>query len=200
MTNLIGVYEGSPISSGIFPSLPDRSALLWQDGRNMVFRNGSVANSLGQFRLFAPVEASPILGALEFFSGSTKYVVFGTRSKLYIYNATAKTVTEISNTTPYTPITSGVWQLKRWGTWVVASNGIDPVQVWKGSGRFIDLAGTPFTYAKVIETNDTHLFAFNTSSGANMLHWSDLDDIEDWTATSTNQAGRSPHLAVSKME
>lgn len=58
---------------------------------------------------------------------------------------------------------------------------------WTGSGSAADLLGTPPSNVKYIDTHKRRVFMANSSAGASRLHFSALDDPEDWTTT--NDAG-----------
>jgi len=177
------------IDAGLFPSLPGRRGAIWRDGRNVTFMEESVQAALGQFGLFYTGTSSPITGiAASVISGADK-IYFGTPADLFCWDGT--TVDERTNSGgDYTGTTSDLWSFARWGNWMAASNGVDALQVDKNdTNDFNDLSGTPFTYAKVIAATDTHLLAANTSLGGSWLGWTDVDDIEDWTAAADNQAG-----------
>ena len=178
------------LGSGLFPSLPGRRARLWKDGRNVTFADQLVETALGQFLMFDPEQASSVTGVKASVIAGIPTVFFGTLTKLWQWDVT-NGLEDLSGTT-YTGTTEDLWVFARFGDFMLATNNVDPLQVYKGVTDFEDLAGTPFTRCKTIYATDTHLLAFNTSNGGNFIEWTDADDIEDWTATSTNDAGNVP--------
>ncbi len=58
---------------------------------------------------------------------------------------------------------------------------------WTGSGASASLGGTPPANAKHIEVHKRRVFIANTSAGNSRLHFSALDNPEDWTTA--NDAG-----------
>lgn len=188
MTRLIGKVEDE-LGTGLFPSYPGRKPLFWSDGRNVTFDSGLIKAALGQFVLASIGAAAPILGVKVVNVNGVPTVYFGISYYLYKYTEAGGIV----NISPGLYIgDDNPWVFAVWGEWIAATNNVDPVQLYKNTGNFADLSGPSFTRAKLIEANDTHVFAFNTSNGANFVEWCDLDDIEDWTATSTNEAGNLP--------
>lgn len=62
-------------------------------------------------------------------------------------------------------------------------------QKWNGAGSSSNLGGTPPANVKFIETHKGRVFMANSSAGKSRLHFSKLDDPEDWTSTGTTGAG-----------
>lgn len=60
-------------------------------------------------------------------------------------------------------------------------------QKWTGSGSSSALGGSPPSNAQFIDTHKRRVFIANTSAGVNRLHYSALDNPEDWTTA--NDAG-----------
>ena len=54
-------------------------------------------------------------------------------------------------------------------------------QKWTGTGSSSSLGGTPPSNAKYIDTHKRRVFIANSSAGTNRLHYSALDNPEDWT-------------------
>lgn len=53
----------------------------------------------------------------------------------------------------------------------------------------VNLAGTPFTRAKVVKRKEVFLFAFNTNNGDTRVEWSDASNPENWTIGGASRAG-----------
>lgn len=178
------------LGSGLFPSHPGKKPPLWENGRNVVFEYGLVKAALGQFLMFAPAEAARIMGIKAAYVAGTPTVYFGTPTKLWKWTESGG-VEDLSDEV-FSGGEGNPWIFALWGNWIAATNNTEDLKIYKNTGNFADLAGTPFTRCKVIESTNTHLFAMNTSNGGNYIEWTDVDDIEDWTATSTNEAGNKP--------
>jgi hypothetical protein len=81
------------------------------------------------------------------------------------------------------------WSLVPFGVWVIATNGVDLPQIYKGVS-FADITPTPpFTTAEIMLNRGPHILAFNLSTSKKDFAWSDEDDPELWAAATTNAAG-----------
>lgn len=179
------------LGSGLYPSEPGRAPFMWKDGRNVAFKDFHVTAALGQFLMFLSTIQVPITGIKSTRIAGVPTVFFGTTVGLYKWDEDngVEELTRASGV--YTGTVNDSWQFARWGDWMVASNGVDPVQVYKNAGDFVALTA-PFTWAKLIYSTDTHLLVFNLDTGENIVKWSDLDDVETWATTTTNDAGEKP--------
>lgn len=80
------------------------------------------------------------------------------------------------------------WSFAVWGNWVLATNGADPPQIYKGTS-FADIAGAPVKAQHVFVLGQ-HAVLANTSDGANAIAWSAQGDPEQWDFTADVTAGR----------
>lgn len=193
MPDRLLAVHANELGSGLSPSEPGRAAPFWKQGRNVVFNDGHVASELGQSIMFFTQQQEPITGIKSTNIDGVPVVFFGTLTSLYRWDEVngvvdLTRVDGLSAKVPYTGTVHNPWQWARWGSWMVASNGVDPVQVYKNTGKFVALAA-PFTFAKLLYSLDTHLLVLNTSDGDNIVKWSDLDNIEEWATTVSNDAG-----------
>ena len=85
---------------------------------------------------------------------------------------------------------NGQWSLETWGTWLLATNDVDPVQVWKGgvSGAAA-LAGVAVSRAKIVRKLANHVILYNTNLSGQEARWCSRSDPETWTATEATTAG-----------
>ena len=58
---------------------------------------------------------------------------------------------------------------------------------WTGSGASASLGGSPPSNVKFVDTHKRRVFMANSSAGTNRLHYSAVDNAEDWTTA--NDAG-----------
>jgi hypothetical protein len=176
------------IQSGIY-QIGKAAAVLWQDGRNIVFRDLGFRSAGGATQKSVPLGDQARDIAQAYVSGTlAKRLYFGTDTKVEMHELIGGVWTETDLLT--WPTAGQYADLETWGTWLVATNGVDPVKVWKNTGLLVDLAGTPFTRAKIIKRKQPFLLAFNTNNiGDTGVEWSSDSDIENWTPTSANSAG-----------
>lgn len=178
--------NSAAIQTGIWKTAK-ASGILWEEGNNIVFRD------LG-FRSVGGAQEQPgslsdeVRDIAQAYVAPERRIYFGTDTAVEMRQYVAE---NWFSSTLGTWVTPGQYaDLETWGAWLVATNGIDPVLVWKNTGSLVALAGTPFTRAKVLLRKQPFLLAFNTDNiGDTAVEWSSDSDIEDWTPTSINKAG-----------
>jgi hypothetical protein len=136
--------------------------------------------------------ASTCVGAalLTKLDGTTRLIA-GAPQKLY--EAGASTWTDVSRASTYTTGTTGVWRFAQQANVSFAANGADTVQASSGSGAFSCIAGAPI--AAIVETAGKFVFAINTSTNANGIQWSALNNYASWSASIATQAGSDTLVA-----
>jgi len=72
---------------------------------------------------------------------------------------------------------------------LVIVNATITTQKWAGTGATAALLGTPPANVKYIEKHANRMWMANSSAGKSRLHYSALDDVEDWTDTGDDGAG-----------
>jgi hypothetical protein len=149
------------IQSGIWKTNKAAGAL-WQEGNNVVFRNNGVEKLLGatqfgdagdQVRDFAQAYISTT-------AARRAYITTDTKVRMFELLASVWTPTDLLTW----PTASQYSDIETWGTWLLATNGIDPVKVWKNTGTMVNLGGVPFTKAKILKRKTPFLLAFNTNN------------------------------------
>lgn len=191
---LFEVRTGELLASGLFKSVFVGDAPLWVSGQNVLFRGLSVRKLPGFVEIEDLEEGVPRgAGALQSEAGVQQLFV-GTQEKLWRWFP--GNLTDISKAGGYsgavnqvgsTPATT--WIFERWGNWMLATNGVDAVQIWKATGDFADLAGTTFGWAEIIVRVNAHMVALNTENGQSTFEWCHQDDVEQWVPTAENTAG-----------
>lgn len=173
------------IQSGIWKTAK-ASGVLWEEGNNVVFRD------LGFRRIDGAQQQSTVIAdqvrdIAQAYVAPARRIYLGTDTGLEMRELVANV---------WSASVLGAWtqagqyaDLETWGSWLVATNGVDPVLVWK-NGPLGPLAGVPFTRAKVLLRKQPFLLAFNTNNiGDTAVEWSSDSNIEDWTPTAINKAG-----------
>jgi len=198
---------GQLITSGLHPSLPDSEVPLWRDGDNIVFTEQSARPGLGQFPLFAFLDAGRGLGIIEheieYATQSLKYAFWGTRTKLWMGvdpTNTLGSVTPVDVTRAagvYTGTRDDLWSIASFGTVVIATNGVDEVQVLVPSGEpnsalFVNLSTVsdlPDTFrAKLVAVSGPFILFFNTDNSNQEVRWGDEDSFATFQPASDNFA------------
>lgn len=212
-------FKGDVMQSGLHPSLPHDEKPFWDIGSGVQFQERSVQPFPGQFSLFLKLENLPLVGALERSIDGKKCFFYGSIRSLFRYVQTIggpQDVTRVSG--PYTGIAEATqsqiasrWSMTPWGRWIIASNGVDRVQIYKtpnpvdgvGSGttKFIDLleggvSALLFEKAELVSTLGPYVLAFNlTESGIKLgdtFRWCHTDNVENWVPAANNAAGQLP--------
>lgn len=182
------VFE-KELATGLHPTARARQAPFWTDGRNVVFEDYAIKAGLGQISMFITETNQALLGGLDTLQGGKRTVYFGTQTNLYKWSV-EDGVTDVTNIAGvYTGDLDNLWVIRQFGEWIVATNGVDPLQLDKNGGSGFEDMTTPFSYCKTIWTTDTQLIAANTDLSPTDVEWTDVDDIENWTAASSNFAG-----------
>lgn len=197
----LAVIKGEILSSGVYTAHDSQVAPLYVDSSNILFADRKVQPFPGGLQLFVPETGegavtidAPILGIEAVRISGLRKLFFGTGNALLSWDETNGLVqqgTGYSRTENQTSLlNASSWSILQWGDWVLATNGLDTPQIWKGSS-FADLTnlGTEFTTAEIFVKWRQYLFAINLSSGSNRVAWCDTNDVEVWTPTASNDAG-----------
>ena len=124
-------------------------------------------------------------GTLRFIAGTAKN----------LYEAGASTWTDVSRAATYTASTSsGRWRFAQQGDVSLAADGADTIQA-SSSGAFSCISGAPV--AAIVETVGKFVFALNTSSSAQGIQWSALNNYTSWAASIATQAGSDTLVGTS---
>lgn len=165
------------------------AGLLWEEGNNVVFKDNGFRRSGGALQQGTSLNDQARDIAQAYISGTgAKRIYFGTDTDMELYELLAGVWTK---SVLHTWATAGQYaDLETWGTWLVGTNGVNPVQVWKNTGVAAALAGVPFSKARVLKRKTPFLIAMNTNNiGDTGIEWSSDSDIEAWTPTLANKAG-----------
>lgn len=182
------------VNEGVTPDLHEFKKFLWSDSRNVMFVEEGVRKMPGWSAAATPLGSAPVRGMGQLLDGASQKLFFGDQAAIYLWNAVS--VSDVSKVGGYTgnlneTVTTfaSTWSMAEWGTWMIATNGVDAPQIWKAAGLFADLGGTPPATAEIMMTLGPYMIAFNTPLDPAGVEWCDTDDVEDWVPISTNQAG-----------
>ena len=175
------------IDQGIYPDLPGEVNPFWESGQNAIFEKGYVRPAFGATLVGEVPGEIPVSFGQLFDSAARGFI--GTQSRLYTFTdpTSIYLTTADAKGSGYTGDAGDFWNFAPFDDWMLASNGVNTPQIWKGVS-FAALGGTPPTYAKVLITRAPYVIAGYTDNGPTVLEWCDFDDPEDWVPTSTNDA------------
>jgi len=90
-----------------------------------------------------------------------------------------------------TSLDATAWSLDNWGDYLVACSTTDgKIYAWDDSiPNAVVVSGAPTDTRLILVTPERHLVAMGTDSDPRLIKWSSQEDLNDWTATSTNTAG-----------
>lgn len=175
---------GNTYGEGITSNLPYSQRGLFKSASNMVFTQNRIRLRPSTSQRFLNNVAIRSYGAIENVNPANDELFIGNTTS--ISRLVSNTLSTVGS--GYTAI-SDYWNFETWGTWTVATNGVDPVQVHKGTSFAALTVGGEFTYAKFLVRIGPYLVAANLSTGGTNIAWCSDDDIEDWPPTSANTAG-----------
>lgn len=182
-----------------------KKALGW---RNPAFNEGTFDSHAGLFdsasgdfddggssATFATGITATIRGLAQQLTSAGAYrIFFGTATNLYVSTGgTASSVGSGYGGSVHAGVgtRATMWSMVDWGDWMLATNGVDTPQVYKGSS-FADLGGISgiFDLAQVFVKLGPHLVAINTDGvGANGYEWSAAGNPEQWDPDTYVTAG-----------
>jgi|TARA_R110001583_G_scaffold45552_4_gene143444 hypothetical protein len=180
------------VDAGIFPDQPDETPVFWNDGQNIMFPPNYTIPAFGSSIVGELGAGGAITGfGVIIYSGTTTAYVGNSD---YIYKFTDPSAiwgpTQVGS--GYTGTDQDVWVFAPWGNWILATNGVNAVQVDKGSNMAnLDL-DSQFVTAKIVLTDPGKQFAFaiNTNVGNGLdVWWCNYNDPETWLAAASNLAG-----------
>lgn len=181
VTRLAKISSGSQLQSGIFPSLHGDAAPFWKDSENVLFQNGGVRKARGILGL-ENLAARPT-GLASAVTETEARLFIGAGTKAYRYRS-LDGLTDIGTFAS----SGGIYQIVPWDTWAVISNGVDPVEVWQNSGSSAAITA-PFTRANTLFQYQLQVFAGGTNNGGQLVEYSPVNAVLDWTVTLTGTAG-----------
>lgn len=168
MQKLLEVKDGQAIASGMKKSTPAVQPRLWADGSNILFANNGVEKMKGIANL-GSVDHT-VVTMSQAFVDEQQRAYLGTHDRLYVYANGVSTIVG-------TGFTGTRWSFVTWGAWLLATNDMDPVQVWKDAGSANALGNVPVGHARIIRKLAERPIIFYAQSAA----WPAATDIENWT-------------------
>ena len=183
------------LTRGLWPDTQLPAGSFWRDGRNVRFTPLGVETIPGWTAPLTPVGTAPVRGmAQQRRTDLAQRLFWGDASALYMWDVVnVSTVgsgyTGSVDATVTRPAT--VWSFVVWGDWVLATNGVDPPQIYQGTSfaAMDTLTTMPFTSAEIFVKRDVYVIAVNTSNGYNVVEWSDTGNPLAWQPTASNNAG-----------
>jgi len=115
----------------------------------------------------------------------------GDATKLYKLDSTGTTWSDVTRASggAYATASDGWWDFTLFGDRVVATNGVDAVQVFQldVDSKFSALAGSPPVSSFTGNVRDFAILA-RGSANWNRIRWSAINNVADWVASSTTMS------------
>ena len=168
------------LENGISPAIYPFAGYLWQDGENIVFKNGGPTCMPGWEEIITT--ATPVMVLEQAYDevDKTGRIYLGFASMLQLWQASRGIVTLGAG------YGGSSWSLAPWGSWLIATNGVDPIQIWKGNYETqavaLGTSAADFTKAALVTKLGPHLIVANVDGerGQSRIVWSAEDDVENW--------------------
>lgn len=179
----IDIKGQSGLSSGVAPSIEPASGAIWRTARNAWFREASVEHALGRSKVATTSLQTRFM--CNAFTGAGQKRLYYEDAGVVRYSTGAGATTLIDSLNA-----AGKYWLEPWGDWLLASDNIANLKIWKNTGGFSTItdAATQFARARIIKKLAQHLIAYNTDVAPTGFHWCSADDPDTWTPSLSNSA------------
>lgn len=189
--------------SGIHPDFPNALVPLWAAGTDIVFEANGPRPVQGVRQAAKIPDIIPIRFVLQHAHPNPSAFI---ANRKHIYRVTnidwrqlsVAVLEELSqkDINLNSIYDTDYWWMTAWGSWVLATNGVDPIQIWKpGQAAFENLAHTGvgeknelINGAKILLPFKQYMVAFKGQT----VYSSHADDVEDWETRRNNEAVELP--------
>ena len=112
----------------------------WFTGNFVRFLNGAI-QPIGGWAAWsttgATIAGTPIAAHAWYLTAGTSYLAIGTTRGLYIINTATKVVTDITPSTMSSDVSTRVWQLSNFGSYLVAAPGISDPSLYSSGADWL---------------------------------------------------------------
>jgi hypothetical protein len=163
-----------------------------RDARHVYFEDGAVHKRNGISTYFNTEDVHYVNGLYRFKEGNTIYTLSGTKTNMSkIVNGTKTLLKDNYNgfdtQDSFTDATP--WSIVSFGNVILYTNGVDVLQKLVPSYTTVSECGGNPPLARVVKEFHRHVMLLGLTVHPRKIAWSDIDDYEMWTSTSTNEAG-----------
>lgn len=180
---LIELRPGKGLDSGLYPSAEAAAGAIWRTGLNMWFRPLGVHHAPGRQFITKVIGRQPQAAAQAFTQAGVR--------RLYFEDLGVVNYWEGANPFQIGAISSaGSPDFETWGDWLLATDNVGNIQIWKNAGALATIAdaATQFARAKLLRRMAQHVLAISTNVLPTGFHWCSADNPEVWTPSATNSA------------
>ena len=179
MRPLLQIKDPQEFSSGLWPDRPKNQTALWKDGKNITFRDGKIF-SRGSIGTLGDLPY-PIQEIGQAFVNGVRRIYLGTFNAVYVQNEPDLTATSIFGTSP----PGCTWVFQPFGSWLLATNGVNKPKIWKNTGMMADWPTFPVAKARTIGKLEVFPVLFE----GQVAYWPAFNNIEDFVPGPGKRAG-----------
>ncbi|BCH30278.1 hypothetical protein MesoLjLc_22080 [Mesorhizobium sp. L-8-10] len=132
--------------------------------------------------LSQPLPERPQGSYLGYVNNGNYVLVVGTKTKLLMFDGTTLTWTDVSKPGGYSTADSERWSFAQYGSWLIATNSVDPVQYidLNSPVQFADLSADA-PRAKLVGTMGDFVMLSHLNTNQRMVQWSGLNQPQFWS-------------------
>lgn len=182
MQKLIDLNAGQTLSQGVFPSLGANQPQVWRTSSNVEFPGDRARKATGYT---IEVNTSAVYAIAQAFADNFRRAYYAEATDIYSFQGGVSLRLGLGFDS------SGFWSLVTWGTWLLATNEVDPPQVWKDTvtDDMHPLAGFTGVRAgrryRLFKKHQNHVLGYFGQT----VDWSHESDPETWVPAVSNSAG-----------
>lgn len=182
-TKLLEFRPGKGLDSGLNPSAEEASGAVWREGNNVWFRETAIEHLLGRLRVVSSISRQSQTLAQAFTQAGARRLYFEDLGIINYWEGAGSVV--IGNLASV-----GDYDLETWGDWLLATDGVGNLQIWKNTGTFgtVGDSASQFARCKIIKKLAQHLIVYNTNVFPTGFHWCSASNPDLWTPAQTNSA------------
>lgn len=178
MKALLKLNDPEQFSSGLWVDPPKNQQALWKAGENIQFSDGIIEKAPGYF--IDGAFDQTVSGVAVAYVGDVNRIYIGAGSKVY------KREVSVPTTIGTGFDTAGKWEFEPYGTFLLATNNVDPPQIWKNTGSLADWPTCPFATAKLVRKLEVFPVLFSGQEVA----WPSYNNFEDFVPGPGKRAGQ----------
>ena len=180
------------INTGLWPDVFARRIPMWEYGENIHFTEFGVEKITGYTELTSSGGTEAIRGILQTTKGDYINIWYGDINSLYLWDEQTGLTTNVGTVYNGRDNTSGLleatsWSMTYFGTWVLATNGVDLPQINKDDGAgFVPVTGMDVGTVEIFLNRGPHVLGFNTDCCEREFIWCDAGNPDDRLASADN--------------
>lgn len=181
---LFKLNSAQGLLGGIFPSVEKTVGPVWREGSNVLFRDLAIEQGIGNRRFRSGITRAPRAIAQAYADGQSR-LYYENNGQIYNWNGEAVQFIGAMEA-------DAEYELEPFGSWLIASDNVNPLKVWKNTATFETVGEANFLKAKILKKFQNYAMVYCTDELPNGYHWSDLDKPHVWEVAEDTRAGAQP--------